>query len=173
MRPQRLDGGRSARLHRRQDLVRSNNWCRPGPRVLLYGGPRTYARLPTDKIMLSLTTLADELEREKARLRVTDAMDRKAKGWTRHRRACLRDDNVEIIGAKWRGATHGAGAADRPARVHPERREGLAIFGNRHAAQSASGRTVGGLPKTLASPEGFLKADAPGRRVGGPLRIAA
>ena len=79
--------------------MRSNNWCRPGPRVLLYGGPRTYARLPTDKIMLSLTTLADELEREKARLRVTDAMDRKAKGWTRHRRACLRDDNVEIIGA--------------------------------------------------------------------------
>jgi DNA invertase Pin-like site-specific DNA recombinase len=34
---------------------------------------------PTDKIMMSLTAFADELEREKARLRVTDAMMRKAK----------------------------------------------------------------------------------------------
>jgi DNA invertase Pin-like site-specific DNA recombinase len=34
---------------------------------------------PTDKIMLSLTAFADELEREKARQRTTDAMLRKAK----------------------------------------------------------------------------------------------
>jgi site-specific DNA recombinase len=34
---------------------------------------------PTDKIMLSLTTFADELEREKARQRTYDAMIRKAK----------------------------------------------------------------------------------------------
>ena len=34
---------------------------------------------PTDKIMLSLTAFADELEREKARQRVTDAMTRKAR----------------------------------------------------------------------------------------------
>lgn len=34
---------------------------------------------PTDKIMLSLTTFADELEREKARQRTSDAMIRKAK----------------------------------------------------------------------------------------------
>jgi DNA invertase Pin-like site-specific DNA recombinase len=34
---------------------------------------------PTDKIMLSLTTFADELEREKARQRTADAMLRKAK----------------------------------------------------------------------------------------------
>src|SRR6478672_1200967 len=34
---------------------------------------------PTDKIMLSLTTFADELEREKARQRTYDAMLRKAK----------------------------------------------------------------------------------------------
>src|SRR4051812_17037569 len=34
---------------------------------------------PTDKIMLSLTAFADELEREKARHRVTDAMVRKAR----------------------------------------------------------------------------------------------
>ncbi len=34
---------------------------------------------PTDKIMLSLTAFADELEREKARQRVYDAMQRKAR----------------------------------------------------------------------------------------------
>ena len=34
---------------------------------------------PTDKIMLSLTAFADELEREKARQRTYDAMLRKAK----------------------------------------------------------------------------------------------
>src|SRR5262249_13172661 len=34
---------------------------------------------PTDKIMLSLTTFADELEREKARQRTYDAMLRKAR----------------------------------------------------------------------------------------------
>jgi DNA invertase Pin-like site-specific DNA recombinase len=34
---------------------------------------------PTDKILLSLTAYADELEREKARQRVTDSMVRKAK----------------------------------------------------------------------------------------------
>ena len=34
---------------------------------------------PTDKIMLSLAAFADELEREKARQRVTDAMTRKAR----------------------------------------------------------------------------------------------
>jgi DNA invertase Pin-like site-specific DNA recombinase len=34
---------------------------------------------PLDKIMLSLTTFADELERERARVRVTDAMVRHAK----------------------------------------------------------------------------------------------
>src|SRR5262249_7082970 len=34
---------------------------------------------PTDKIMLSLTAFADELEREKARQRTYDAMQRKAR----------------------------------------------------------------------------------------------
>src|SRR5262252_3116540 len=34
---------------------------------------------PTDKIMLSLTAFADELEREKARQRTSDAMQRKAR----------------------------------------------------------------------------------------------
>ena len=34
---------------------------------------------PTDKLLMSVTAFADELEREKARQRVTDAMQRKAK----------------------------------------------------------------------------------------------
>ena len=34
---------------------------------------------PTDKILLSLTTFADELERDKARQRTYDALERKAR----------------------------------------------------------------------------------------------
>jgi DNA invertase Pin-like site-specific DNA recombinase len=45
---------------------------------------------PTDKIMMSLTAFADELEREKARQRTYDAMLRKAKGRARHRRPRVR-----------------------------------------------------------------------------------
>jgi DNA invertase Pin-like site-specific DNA recombinase len=40
---------------------------------------------PTDKIMLSLTAFADELEREKARQRTYDAMERKVAQRSRHR----------------------------------------------------------------------------------------
>lgn len=51
-----------------------------GVRVFFYleGRERTLDS-PTDKILLSLTAYADELEREKARQRVTDAMVRKAR----------------------------------------------------------------------------------------------
>jgi DNA invertase Pin-like site-specific DNA recombinase len=58
---------------------------------------------PTDKIMLSLTAFADEIEREKARQRTTDAMVRKARarlvtggrvfGYTNERRA----DGVHLV----------------------------------------------------------------------------
>jgi DNA invertase Pin-like site-specific DNA recombinase len=54
---------------------------------------------PTDKIMLSLTAFADELEREKARQRVTDAMQRKAKAGHVTGGAVFGYDNVEIVGA--------------------------------------------------------------------------
>ena len=52
---------------------------------------------PTDKIMLSLTAFADELEREKARLRVTDAMVRKARAGHCCGGACFGYDNIEIL----------------------------------------------------------------------------
>src|SRR5437762_3107615 len=51
-----------------------------GVRVFFYLGDRERTLdSPTDKIMLSLTAFADELEREKARQRTSDAMLRKAK----------------------------------------------------------------------------------------------
>ena len=54
---------------------------------------------PTDKIMLSLTAFADELEREKARQRTYDAMLRKAKAGHVTGGACFGYRNVEIRGA--------------------------------------------------------------------------
>ena len=53
---------------------------------------------PTDKIMLSLTAYADELEREKARQRTYDAMVRKAKAGHVTGGRVFGYDNVEILG---------------------------------------------------------------------------
>jgi site-specific DNA recombinase len=53
---------------------------------------------PTDKIMMSLTAFADELEREKARQRTYDAMLRKAKAGHVTGGACFGYRNVEIRG---------------------------------------------------------------------------
>src|SRR5262249_48697401 len=53
---------------------------------------------PTDKIMLSLTAFADELEREKARQRTRDAMVRKAKAGHVTGGACFGYRNVAIVG---------------------------------------------------------------------------
>jgi site-specific DNA recombinase len=57
---------------------------------------------PTDKIMLSLTAYADELEREKARLRTYDAMLRKAKAGHVTGGRVFGYDNVEITGVDGR-----------------------------------------------------------------------
>ena len=54
---------------------------------------------PTDKIMLSLTAFADELEREKARQRTYDAMLRKAQAGHVTGGRVFGYDNVEIVGA--------------------------------------------------------------------------
>ena len=53
---------------------------------------------PTDKIMLSLTAYADELEREKARQRTYDAMFRKAKAGHVTGGRVFGYDNLEIFG---------------------------------------------------------------------------
>ena len=54
---------------------------------------------PTDKIMLSLTAFADELEREKARQRTYDAMLGKAKAGHVTGGRVFGYDNVEILGS--------------------------------------------------------------------------
>jgi len=54
---------------------------------------------PTDKIMLSLTSYADELEREKARQRPYDAMVRKARAGHVTGGRVFGYDNVEILAA--------------------------------------------------------------------------
>jgi DNA invertase Pin-like site-specific DNA recombinase len=54
---------------------------------------------PTDKIMLSLTAFADELEREKARQRTTDAMVRKAGAGHVTGGSCFGYRNVDVSGA--------------------------------------------------------------------------
>jgi site-specific DNA recombinase len=54
---------------------------------------------PTDKIMLSLTTFADELEREKARQRTYDAMLRKARAGHVTGGRVFGYDNVEVLAA--------------------------------------------------------------------------
>ena len=53
---------------------------------------------PTDKIMLSLTAFADELEREKARQRTYDAMLRKAKAGHVTGGRVFGYSNVEVLG---------------------------------------------------------------------------
>ncbi len=53
---------------------------------------------PMDKVMLSLTTFADELEREKARQRTYDAMSRKAKAGQVTGGRVFGYDNVHVYG---------------------------------------------------------------------------
>jgi DNA invertase Pin-like site-specific DNA recombinase len=57
---------------------------------------------PTDKIMLSLTAFADELEREKARQRTYDAMLRKARAGYVTGGRCFGYENVEVCDADGR-----------------------------------------------------------------------
>ncbi len=61
---------------------------------------------PTDKIMLSLTAFADELEREKARQRTSDAMLRKARAGHVCGGACFGYRNVEITAPGPDGRQH-------------------------------------------------------------------
>ena len=78
-----------------------------GVRVFFYLEDRERTlESPTDKIMLSLTAFADELEREKARQRVTDAMLRKARAGHVCGGACFGYRNVEITAPGPDGRLH-------------------------------------------------------------------
>lgn len=63
---------------------------------------------PMDKVMLSLTTFADELEREKARQRVTDTMIRKARAGHVCGGRTFGYDNVAVTGAIARTSSAGS-----------------------------------------------------------------
>lgn len=62
---------------------------------------------PTDKIMMSLTAFADELEREKARQRTYDAMTRKAKALHVTGGRVFGYDNVTVNSPALRGVPEG------------------------------------------------------------------
>jgi len=93
---------------------------------------------PTDKILLSLTAFADELEREKARQRVTDSMVRHAKAGHVTGGRCFGYDNVEVLDANG-------------ARSHVERRinESEASIVRRIFELSAGGWGYTRIAKTL------------------------
>ena len=93
---------------------------------------------PTDKIMLSLTAFADELEREKARQRVTDTMIRKAKAGHVTGGRVFGYQNVEVLDADGR-------------RSHVERRvyEPEAAIVRRIFEMSAAGTGYTRIAKTL------------------------
>lgn len=74
-----------------------------GVRVFFYLEDRERTlESPTDKIMLSLTAFADELEREKARQRTYDAMLRKAKSGHVCGGRTFGYDNIEVRGSDGR-----------------------------------------------------------------------
>ena len=69
---------------------------------------------PTDKIMLSLTAFADELEREKARQRTYDAMLRKARAGHVTGGRVFGYDNVEVLGRRRASGRTSSAGSTRP-----------------------------------------------------------
>ena len=70
-----------------------------GVRVFFYLEDRERTlETPTDKILLSLTTFADELERDRARQRTYDALERKARAGHVTGGTCFGYRNVEVVG---------------------------------------------------------------------------
>jgi site-specific DNA recombinase len=99
---------------------------------------------PTDKIMLSLTAFADELEREKARQRTYDTMARKARALHVTGGRVYGYYNIEVHSSE-------AGSDGRPRRLHvirqvnPEQAEAV----RRIFTLSASGMGITRIAKTL------------------------
>ena len=106
---------------------------------------------PTDKIMLSLTAFADELERDKARQRTYDAMQRKARAGHVTGGRVFGYDNVEILGADGK-------------RSHVERQinETEAAIVRRIFERCAAGKGLRTIAKTLNEAAGACAASAAG-----------
>ena len=89
-----------------------------GVRVFFYKEDRERTLdTPTDKIMLSLTAFADELEREKARQRTYDAMQRKARAGQVTGGAVFGYRNREVVGGDGRRSHVEREVDDRQAAV--------------------------------------------------------
>ena len=87
-----------------------------GVRVFFYLEDRERTlESPTDKLLLSVTAFADELEREKARQRTYDAMQRKARAGQVTGGRVFGYDNVDVFSDR-------VDASGRPRRAHVERR---------------------------------------------------
>ena len=85
-----------------------------GVRVFFYLEDRERTlESPTDKIMLSLTAFADELEREKARQTTYDAMVRKARAGHVTGGRVFGYDNIEVCGSDGKRRTF-SGASMKP-----------------------------------------------------------
>ncbi len=86
-----------------------------GVRVFFYleDRERTFDS-PTDKLLMSVTAFADELEREKARQRVNDAMQRKATAGHVTRRARVRLRQRRGASTPAADARTSSGASTRP-----------------------------------------------------------
>jgi DNA invertase Pin-like site-specific DNA recombinase len=134
---------------------------------LVTGGVRVFFYLedrertldsPTDKIMLSLTAFADELEREKARQRTYDAMLRKARAGHVTGGRVFGYDNVDVVGADGR-------------RMHVERRtnENEAAVVQRIFTMCATGQGLRAIAKTLNAE----RVAAPRAQQGRPCAWAA
>ena len=97
---------------------------------------------PTDKLLMSVTAFADELEREKARQRTYDAMRRKAKAGHVTGGRVFGYDNHEVTVT---------GADGQPRRSHVERRVNPeeAVVVRRIFDLCAKGRGIRSIAKTL------------------------
>src|SRR5262245_29846976 len=88
---------------------------------------------PTDKVMLSLTAFADELERDKTRQRTYDALERKARalhvtggcvyGYDNRRRGCRPAGAPTLSAGSTRSRRPWSGGSSRSARRAPASRE--------------------------------------------------
>ena len=126
---------------------------------------------PTDKIMLSLTTFADELEREKARQRTYDAMLRKAEAGHVTGGNCFGYRNVEIRVRMAVGHTWSARSTSRSGGDSADFR---AVSGLRHESDHEAVECGGrGVPTGATRPVAVVGAElGPGRAVQGCLSRA-
>ncbi len=129
-----------------RDGLRAEATRHRGVRVFFYLEDRERTLdSPTDKIMLSLTAFADELEREKARQRTYDAMLRKARAGHVTGGRVFGYANVEILGASGKRShverrINDDGGRDRAAHFHDVRRG----TGAPHDRESAERRSRAG-----------------------------